>query len=210
MTRTPTPTVTLDGAAVLDEVAAALARYVILPTPEALDRRRAVDRRHPRRPGMELRPTAGHPRTRRSGAASPGCSTWSKRLSWRPLLTANASPSAVYRSIGMTPDDPPTLLDRRGRHDLRPEGRRPRRPTRPAQRRTPTRTARPSATTPAAAPSSSIQTFALAALAGIGAMPDTIEDRAVVIRMRRRAPGELVQPYRVRRDRPALADLKTG
>ena len=29
----------------------------------------------------------------------------------------------------------------------------------------------------------------MAALAGIGAMPDTIEDRAVVIKMRRRAPA---------------------
>jgi hypothetical protein len=37
-----------------------------------------------------------------------------------------------------------------------------------------------------------IPTFAMAALAGIGAMPDTIEDRAVVIRMHRRAPGETV------------------
>jgi len=47
----------------------------------------------------------------------------------------------------------------------------------------------------------------MAALAGIGAMPDTIEDRAVVVRMRRRAPGEHVAPFRYRRDRPALADL---
>ena len=46
-----------------------------------------------------------------------------------------------------------------------------------------------------------IPTFAMAALAGIGAMPDTIEDRAVVIRMRRRAPGESVAPFRHRRDR---------
>jgi len=53
-----------------------------------------------------------------------------------------------------------------------------------------------------------IQTFAMAALAGIGTMPDTIEDRAAVIRMRRRAPGETVQPYRVRRDGPALVDLR--
>jgi hypothetical protein len=50
-----------------------------------------------------------------------------------------------------------------------------------------------------------IPTFAMAALAGIGAMPDTIEDRAVVIRMRRRAPGEHVAPFRHKRDRPALA-----
>jgi hypothetical protein len=38
-------------------------------------------------------------------------------------------------------------------------------------------------------------------------MPDTIEDRAVVIRMRRRAPHESVAPYRHRRDRPALRQL---
>ncbi|GAB1695048.1 DUF3631 domain-containing protein [Krasilnikovia sp. M28-CT-15] len=47
----------------------------------------------------------------------------------------------------------------------------------------------------------------MAALAGIGQMPDTIEDRAVVIRMRRRAPGEKVAPYRERRDGPALRQL---
>jgi hypothetical protein len=47
----------------------------------------------------------------------------------------------------------------------------------------------------------------MAALAGIGAMPDTIEDRAVVIRMRRRAPGESVAPFRHRRDRPALTSM---
>lgn len=47
-------------------------------------------------------------------------------------------------------------------------------------------------------------TFAPAALAGIGAMPDTIEDRAVVIVMQRRKPGEQVAPYRTRRDKPRL------
>ncbi len=61
-----------------------------------------------------------------------------------------------------------------------------------------------SARTPAPSSVEKIPTFAMAALAGIGAMPDTIEDRAVVIRMRRRAPGETVAPYRHRRDRPAL------
>ncbi|WP_334023613.1 DUF3631 domain-containing protein [Nocardia terpenica] len=51
------------------------------------------------------------------------------------------------------------------------------------------------------------ETFAMAALAGIGRMPDTIEDRAVVVVMRRRKPTEVVQPYRTRRDRPRLAAL---
>jgi hypothetical protein len=125
----------------------------------------------------------------------------------RPLMTTNASPSAVYRSIGLMPSDPPTLLideadtifgPKAGDHeDLRGllnAGHQRGRPTlrydagsRSVER---------------------IETFAMAALAGIGTMPDTIEDRAAVIRMRRRAAGETVQPYRVRRDGPVLADLR--
>ncbi|MGW5376228.1 DUF3631 domain-containing protein [Nocardia sp. NPDC003999] len=52
------------------------------------------------------------------------------------------------------------------------------------------------------------ETFAMAALAGIGRMPDTIEDRAVVVVMRRRKPSETVAPYRTRRDRPPLEKLR--
>ena len=50
--------------------------------------------------------------------------------------------------------------------------------------------------------------FAMAALAGIGAMPDTITDRAVNITMRRRAPGETVSKFRSRRDGPVLNALR--
>jgi hypothetical protein len=53
-----------------------------------------------------------------------------------------------------------------------------------------------------------LDTFAMALLAAIGELPDTIMDRAVVIRMRRRAPGEHVQPYRTRRDAPPLNELR--
>ncbi len=44
--------------------------------------------------------------------------------------------------------------------------------------------------------------YAPAALAGIGNLPDTIMDRAVIIRMRRRAPDEPIRPYRERLTRP--------
>src|SRR5258708_7261935 len=37
--------------------------------------------------------------------------------------------------------------------------------------------------------------YAPAAIAGIGSLPDTILDRAVVLRMRRRAPGERIRAY---------------
>jgi hypothetical protein len=43
-------------------------------------------------------------------------------------------------------------------------------------------------------------TFCPVALAGIGdCIPDTIIDRSIVVRMRRRAPGETVEPFRQRR-----------
>jgi hypothetical protein len=48
----------------------------------------------------------------------------------------------------------------------------------------------------------------MALLAAIGELPDTIMDRAVVVRMRRRAPGEQVDPYRTRRDAPPLHDVR--
>jgi hypothetical protein len=51
-------------------------------------------------------------------------------------------------------------------------------------------------------------TFAMAALAGIGRMPETIEDRAVVVVMKRRTSGEQVHPYRISRDGPQLHELR--
>jgi len=50
-------------------------------------------------------------------------------------------------------------------------------------------------------------TFAMAALAGIGRLPDTIEDRAVIVNLRRRRRDETVQPFRVR-DVPSLEPLR--
>jgi hypothetical protein len=40
--------------------------------------------------------------------------------------------------------------------------------------------------------------FAAVALAGIGDLPDTIADRSVILRMRRRSPDEAVEPFRCR------------
>ncbi|MGE2715140.1 DUF3631 domain-containing protein [Mycolicibacterium litorale] len=51
-------------------------------------------------------------------------------------------------------------------------------------------------------------TFAMAALAGIGQMPETIEDRAVVVVMKRRKDTDIVEPFRIRRDGMALEALR--
>ena len=44
--------------------------------------------------------------------------------------------------------------------------------------------------------------FAAVALAGLGKLPDTILTRSIVIRMRRRAPDEHIEPYRARIHEP--------
>lgn len=47
-----------------------------------------------------------------------------------------------------------------------------------------------------------IPAYCAVALAGLGALPDTILSRAIVIRMRRRAPSEKVEPFRRRQHAP--------
>ncbi|MFM9559449.1 DUF3631 domain-containing protein, partial [Streptomyces caniscabiei] len=51
-------------------------------------------------------------------------------------------------------------------------------------------------------------TFAMAAIAGIGDLPDTIMDRAVVLRMQKRKPVERVVPFRSRYSVPELNALR--
>jgi hypothetical protein len=51
-------------------------------------------------------------------------------------------------------------------------------------------------------------TFAMAAIAGIGDLPDTIMDRAVVIRMRKRLETEHVDDFRTRTDVPFLQAVR--
>ncbi|MDT5012797.1 MAG: hypothetical protein QOH57_4414, partial [Mycobacterium sp.] len=125
----------------------------------------------------------------------------------RPLASANATVAAIFRSI--TDAHPRTLIideadtlfgskkvaeqneelrallnagHQRGRPALRCVG--------PNQ--TPTE----------------FSTFAMAAIGGIGQMPDTITDRGVNIAMRRRAAGEQVAQFRSRRDGPILDVLR--
>nr|WTB36083.1 DUF3631 domain-containing protein [Streptomyces sp. NBC_00830] len=123
-----------------------------------------------------------------------------------PFITVNSTPAAIFRSIT---EQPPTLLvdeadtifgsvkvaekneEMRG---LLNSGHQRNRPT--------TRVVGPEHKP------TKFLTFAMAALAGIGDLPDTITDRAVVIRMRRRGPGESVLPFRSRRDTPLLHVLR--
>lgn len=204
---TPNESIT-EGAVLLDALRQTLIRYVVVPSEHAVD---AVV--------LWIAATHGQPawaHAPRLVIRAPERRCGKSRLldiveagSHDPLITVNASPAAVYRSIT---SDPPTLLvdeadtifgPKAGdNEDLRGLLNAGHQRGRPALRYD-------------AASSSvvTIPTFAMAALAGIGAMPDTIEDRAVVVHMRRRASGERVEPYRSRRDRTplrALADRLTA
>lgn len=194
----------IDGAAILDDLHACLTRYVILPSAEAVD-------------AVVLWVAATHAQTAWAHAPRLVIRAPEKRCGksrlldvvegtcHNPLITVNASPAAVYRAIGT--DHPPTLLvdeadtifggkNAEANEDLRGLLNAGHQRNRPAIRWDNNTHSL-----------EKIPTFAMAALAGIGAMPDTIEDRAVVVRMRRRAPGETVAPYRHRRDSPALRRL---
>jgi hypothetical protein len=196
-----TPRRTIDGSAVLDRLHATLTRYVVLPSSEAVD-------------AVVLWIAASHAQPAWAHAPRLVIRAPEKRCGksrlldivegtcCQPLITVNASAAAVYRSIGS--DDPPTILvdeadtifggkNAEANEDLRGLLNAGHQRNRPTIRWDNARNK-----------VEKIATFAMAALAGIGQMPDTIEDRAVVIRMRRRAPGEKVAPYRQRRDGPQL------
>lgn len=196
----PTP-----GSALLDELRAQIAKFVILPSPEALD---AVTLWAA---ATHLQPAWQH--APRLAVVGPAKRCGKSRLLdvltetvHEPMLTINTTPAAVFRSIT---EEPPTLLvdeadtifgtpkqaekNEEMRGLLNAGHQRNRYVTRVVGNdHTPHRFA----------------TFAMAALAGIGDLPDTIMDRSIVVRMRRRAQGEHVKPFRSRRDIPGLHELR--
>ena len=191
------------GADLLGLLHGKLARYVVLPSPEAADAIVLWIAATHAVPAWNCAP--------RLDITSPVKRCGKSRLldiieatCYGPLITVNISAAALVRSIG---DDPPTLLldeadtvfgpkaadnheDLRGILNAGHARNRP--------------YIRWDVTTRA---TENCPTFSMAALAGIGALPDTITDRAVVIAMRRRAPGEVVSRYRDRRDGDPLREL---
>jgi hypothetical protein len=201
----PIPTSPPEGASLLAELHAALCRYVVLPSPEAADAVTLWIAASHAQPAWEHAP--------RLAVVSPLKRCGKSRLldvvaetCHAPLITVNATIAAVVRSIGQ---DPPTLLvdeadtlwgsrkQADNNEDLRGLLNAGHQRNRPMLRWDVTsRTAE------------QLDTFAMAMLAAIGELPDTIMDRAVVVRMRRRAAGERVDPYRTRRDALPLNALR--
>ncbi|HET9254891.1 MAG TPA: DUF3631 domain-containing protein [Pseudonocardiaceae bacterium] len=203
----PEDPVSADGAALLTELRSALTRYVIFPSEQAAD-------------AITLYIAATHAQTvwehaTRLVIKSPIKRCGKTRLQevaretvHKPLPTTNISPAALARSIDE--NDPPTLiLDEAdtvwGKKDQRSEGAEDLRGILNSghSRGWPYVRWDATARKPELCP-----TFAMAIIGGIGDMPDTIEDRAVVISMRRRAPHEKVAQWRSRRVLPQLRDLR--
>lgn len=117
----------------------------------------------------------------------------------RPEVAANTTAASLFLAIMEDPENPPTIIldeaDRTFGTKVKAEqneditallnaGFRPGMPFNRANWVTKKR--------------ESYSTFAPAILAGIGTLPDTIVDRAVVVRLRRRRKDEVVEPYRLR------------
>jgi hypothetical protein len=195
-----------DGTALLAELHTALGRYVIFPSQYAHD-------------AVTLWIAASHGQPAWEHASRLGLTAPEKRCGktraqtvieytcHKPLAAVNATTAAAYRSIDEA--DPPTLLfdevdalfgskrKAEDNEDLRALLNAGHERGRPVIRCVGPR--QEVAEFPA---------FAMACLAGIGDLPDTIADRAIVVHMRRRAPGETVSPFRRRRDVPPLHNLR--
>ena len=198
-----------DGAELLEETYDALTRYVVFPGAAA-----AV--------AVTLWIAASHAQPAWEHATRLAIKSPVKRcgksrlldlaeaLCHRPLPTVNVSVAALVRSINE--GDPPTLLldeadtifgKRRGdRVEAAEDLRGILNAGHKRGRQVPAVGPGP----PAAGGMPDV--LAMAALAGIGDLPDTIEDRAVIVIMRRRAPGEQVSSFRRRRDLPTLVSLR--
>ena len=194
-----------DGVELLDELHAAFGRYVIFPSPEAHDAVVLWCAATHGQPAWEhaprLTPISPEKRCGKSRLMDVA-----EAVCHQVLITVNASTAAVVRSI--THDDPPTLMvdeadtifgtkrAAENNEDVRGILNAGHQRNRPYVRWDITTRSR-----------EECPTFAMAMLAAIGELPDTIMDRAIVIRMRRRGPGEKVAPFRTRRDGPALRAL---
>lgn len=195
-----------DGAAILDEVRGVLVRYVAFPSSEAADAATVYVAATHAQPAWEhaTRFLAKSPEKR---CGKSRLLEVMRELARGPRSTVNISAAALVRCIDEA--DPPTLLvdeaDRLyGSHvksDLNEDltgildvG---------FAREWPYTRYNASKNTMEDHP-----TFAMAILASKGAdLPDTIEDRSIIVTMRRRAPGETVAQFR-RKNIPELRDLR--
>lgn len=194
----------VDGAALLDEVRTAISRYVVLPSEAAVV-------------AVVLWIAATHGVERFDHATRLAIHSPVKRcgksrlleviagLVHEPIQTTNVSVPALFRMIEAAGDSPPTLLLDEADQLFGSARKDEQSADLVAALNNGFR--RGSPTYRCVGPKHAVaafSTFAFAAVAGIGRLPDTIEDRAINITMRRRLPGEHVAKFRLRTDLPRV------
>jgi hypothetical protein len=196
----------LDGAALLDDAARMLRYFVVFPSGEAADAAVLFAAATHAQHKLQVAPRF-YVRSPVKRCGKSRLLTVMRGLVRKPLSTANISAAALVRSI--TEDDPPTIVadecdatfGKALRNDERAEHLRgilnagfdrgwPYVRWDVTTRQT-----------------EECPTFAMALLAGIGDLPDTVADRAVTVTLRRRAPGEHVHKYRTRRHKDRITAL---
>ena len=119
-----------------------------------------------------------------------------------PMLAVNATPAALFRAIGDTEHPPTVLFDEidtvfgpkaKDNEDLRGLINAGHRRSGVAYRCVGDGSSQAVV---------AFKCYAAIALGGLGELPDTVLTRSVIIRMRRRAPHETVEPYRARLNEP--------
>lgn len=117
-----------------------------------------------------------------------------------PMLSLSASAAAVFRSLAdrqitLLFDEVDTIWRSRGKEDANED-----------LRALINAGYRRGATIPrCVGPKHEVQHFPVhcaSALAGLGDLPDTVMTRSVIVRMRRRSPGESLEPFRLREHEP--------
>jgi hypothetical protein len=186
-----------EGAELLDQVAALLGRYIAFPSPDACD---AVTLW-----AAHCHAVAAFESTPRLALLSPEKGSGKTRtlevlelLVPRPMHAVNATAAALFRAVEA--HQPTLLFDEadtyfgpmaRGEHEeLRGLVNAGHRKGAVAYR---------CVGEPARMEVKAFPAYCAVAIAGIGDLPPTILDRAVLIRMRRRAPGEHIEPFRRRK-----------
>jgi hypothetical protein len=193
------------GAELLDDLRTFVGRFVAAPLPEALDAI-VLWAAHAHMSGFFytsprlalLSPEPGSGKTRVLEVLYPVVA--------RPMFSFSASPAAIFRKLAQEDhtllfDEVDTIFTRKGKDDGNED-----------LRALLNAGYRRGATIPrCVGPRHEVQefgVFAPVALAGLGDLPDTIMTRSVIVRMRRRAPSERIEQFRMRIHEPQGAELR--
>ncbi|MFJ1932674.1 DUF3631 domain-containing protein [Kitasatospora sp. NPDC088160] len=196
-TKTPDRPAPEDGAALLDEVDAFHRRFNVFPSEAAYTAVVLWDAHTHLLDCFESTPRIAF-LSPEPGSGKTRALEIMETITPRPVLTTDVSPAALFRTVSDSDARPTVLFDEidtvfgpkaQGNEDLRGlinSGHRRSGVVLRCVGDGGTQTVQP------------FPVYAALATAGLGDLPDTIMSRSVIIRMRRRAPNERVEPYRER------------